>query len=183
MKTSSQGERVRMMRPNLKDLPQWELPKGFRSSWYCPGDEAHWMTIQGQAEQYHSITREVFSREFENNAEELSRRQCFLWEGNEPVGTATAWFEKTALGIALGRIHWVAIRPQWQGRGLSKPLMSITLLRLLALGHDRAVLGTAASRVAAISLYQKCGFLPQIHDPKEEKVWRKIESQIATFPR
>ncbi len=55
------------------------------------------------------------------------------------------------------RIHWVAIAPAYQGRGLAKPLVAAACLRLRALGHVWAYLTTSTSRLPAVSLYTKFG--------------------------
>jgi GNAT superfamily N-acetyltransferase len=52
----------------------------------------------------------------------------------------------------------VAILPDYQGRGLSKPLLSQALRRLWELGHTRAYLTTSAERMVALRLYERFGF-------------------------
>lgn len=69
------------------------------------------------------------------------------------------------LRLDHGRLHWLAIHPDWQGRGLAKPLISAALT-LLAQHHDSAYLMTQIERQAAIHLYQKFGFEPVIDPPE-----------------
>ncbi len=37
---------VAMIRPDLNDLPDFELPSGYAIHWYNKGDEKHWIFIQ-----------------------------------------------------------------------------------------------------------------------------------------
>jgi ribosomal protein S18 acetylase RimI-like enzyme len=89
-----------------------------------------------------------------------ARQKYLLGPGGEPIGTATAWFDAPQSGeeIGVGRVHWVAIVPEFQGRGLAKPLLDSVLQMLRVCGHTRAVLLTDTRRPAAIALYEKFGF-------------------------
>ena len=52
----------------------------------------------------------------------------------QKVATATAFYEPRDLSNA-GWLHWVAVRRDFQGNGLARPLISHTLNRLLELGY------------------------------------------------
>lgn len=51
----------------------------------------------------------------------------------------------------------MAVAPEFQGRGLAKPLLRAVLLRLKQLGHDEVVLATQSTRLAAIRLCESFG--------------------------
>jgi len=105
----------------------------------------------------------------------LAERQCFLFDpSGQAIGTASAWFDDNFDGGRIGRVHWVALLPQYQGRKLSKPLMAAVCRRLRELGHDQAYLTTLAARQAAIQLYLRFGFAPLIRNEIERAVWRQI---------
>ena len=165
---------VLMVRPTLTDLPQHSLPAGYSLRWYRPGDAAIWTAIQSVAEKFEPILATLFQKEFGDNELELARRQAFLLSphGTE-IGTATAWFNAAYRGQSYGRIHWVAIVPEFQGRKLAKPLLSAVCNRLVALGHPRAYLATATGRLPAIQLYLTFGFVPEIRDAAERLLWEK----------
>lgn len=78
----------------------------------------------------------------------------------------------------LMRVHWVAIAPCAQGRGLAKPLMTNICRRLRDLGHQRAYLTTAPERIVAINLYLKFGFVPVFKGETERAVWQEIQREI-----
>jgi len=82
----------------------------------------------------------------------------------------------------MGRVHWVAIDPEHQGRGLSKPLLSTVCNTLAAMGHDEAYLVTSSGRVAAIRLYLHFGFVPVTDAPEAAVAWAALEP-ILRSPR
>ena len=147
-----------MLRDHLDKIPDFDLPSGYHSREYRPGDEETWVSIQSAADFYNTITLELYRREFSQDPIRLSERQLYLCNSEDhTIGTATAWFGDYD-GRDYGRIHWVAIVPEFQGKGLAKPLMTVTCNRLKAMGHKRAYLTTSSARVAAINLYLKFGF-------------------------
>jgi GNAT superfamily N-acetyltransferase len=164
-----------MEREHLDDLPNYRLPAGHSIKWYEPGDEEKWVDIHLRAEKYAEVSRSVYAREFGGDIETLSRRQCFLLaEDGASIGTATAWFNDDYHGRRYGRVHWVAVVPEHQGRGLSKPLMSTVLSRMAELGHDRVYLRTSTARLPAVNLYARFGFAPSLRSPEDQKVWREL---------
>ena len=106
---------------------------------------------------------------------DLRQRQCYLLAPTgEVVGTGTAWFNNNFEGARWGRVHWLAILPEFQGRGLAKPLMTSICRRLGELGHEQVYLSTSTARPVAIGLYLKFGFEPLIQSPEDAVVWREI---------
>jgi ribosomal protein S18 acetylase RimI-like enzyme len=73
------------------------------------------------------------------------------------VGTVTAW-EGSFEGERMGRVHWLAVVPEEQGKGLGALLLSVACERLRLLGFERAYLVTSPLRTAAIRLYKRFGF-------------------------
>ncbi|GAB4564968.1 MAG: GNAT family N-acetyltransferase [Anaerolineae bacterium] len=170
---------IHMIRRDLENLPEFGLPPGFRIRWYQPGDRDTWVRIHLAAERYVTITPELFDREFGPDEAELARRQAYLCdEGGRAIGTATAWFDPAYHGQPFGRVHWVAIVPEMQGRGLSKPLLSAVCQRLKALGHERAYLVTSTARIPAIKLYLRFGFVPEIRVDEDVRAWRIVAGHI-----
>ncbi|MDH7571644.1 MAG: GNAT family N-acetyltransferase, partial [Armatimonadota bacterium] len=124
---------VIMIRENLENLPRYGLPPGYGLRTYRLGDEAHWAEIETAAGEFASTERALaqFSKEFLPFPQELASR-CFFLETKEgrAIGTATAWYHPSFRGEEYGRIHWVGIHPDFQGRGLSKPLVGAAMERL-----------------------------------------------------
>jgi GNAT superfamily N-acetyltransferase len=173
----SNNSRLKMLRENLEGIPDFTLPSGFALRWYVPGDEAFWFAIHQVADRYNSITKDLFQQQFGTNQARLAERQCYLIAPNgKAIGTATAWFGHGPELEGFGRVHWVALLPDYQGRGLSKPLLASVCTRLRELGHQRAYLSTSTERKRAIQLYLRFGFVPWIQNEPERKLWSEILS-------
>jgi len=174
---------VRMIRDDLEGLPDHSLPPGYSLRWYRPGDERHWLRIQAAADEYNEITPELFVEDFGSDPRVLGERQCFLCDSqSRPAGTATAWFDESYRGAPYGLVHWVAILPRLQGKGLSKPLMSTVMHRMRELGHDRAYIVTSAIRVPALNLYLQFGFRPEIRSQDDLDVWESLRRHLKAPP-
>ncbi len=168
-----------MQRGHLDAIPVHPLPAPFAVRWFQPGDELLWRSIQVAADPAAVITPDLFDRYFGTDRSLLVPRQCFLLaEQGEVIGTATAWFEECWEGGNWGRIHWVAIRPPYQGRGLAKPLLTIVCQRLRELGHTRAFLRTEPWRLPAIQLYLSFGFVPWIRCAEEAAAWQGVSARL-----
>jgi GNAT superfamily N-acetyltransferase len=175
MNTVAKNIPIRMTRANLNDLQAFALPDSFSLRWYRPGDEAHWMRIQLAADHFNQFTPKLFRAQFGLDEILLSQRQCYLLNPlAEVVGTGTAWFNDDFEGARWGRVHWMAIAPEFQGRGFGSALLTAICQRLRELGHKRAYLTTSTARVAAIRLYRKFGFEPLIRNVGDERVWRDL---------
>lgn len=171
---------VCMVRRTLTNLPEAAPPAGWSVRWYQPGDEGTWLRIQLAAERQHAITPELFRQQFGHDESSLTERQCFLLTPDRnAVGTATAWFDDAFEGARWGRVHWVAIGPEHQGRGLGGALMTAVCQRLHELGHERAFLRTAANRVPAVRLYLRFGFEPHPRTAEEERLWPEILARLG----
>jgi GNAT superfamily N-acetyltransferase len=170
---------VSMIREHLEDIPQFPVPPGFSVRWFQDGDESIWRQIQSAAEDHFEIAPDLFAEEFGSDTSILNERMCFLCDSREqPIGTATAWFDEDYAGLPHGRVHWVAVIPEMQGKGLSKPLMTIVCNRLRELGHERAYLGTATVRFQAIRLYSEFGFVAEIKDDQDRAIWDELEQKL-----
>jgi GNAT superfamily N-acetyltransferase len=153
--------RLRMECHDLNAVPRHTLPPPFSLRRFRPGDIDTWFHIESAAERYQPITRALFEHQFGTDPDLLAQRQFYLCDPHgHAIGTATAWFDTSDPARNWGRVHWVAILPTWQGRGLSKPLLAAVCERLRQLGHVRAYLMTETVRTTAISLYRQFGFVP-----------------------
>ncbi len=172
-----------MLRPNLEEIPQFGLPDGFRLRRYKPGDERAWYRIHRLADHHEPVTPDLFARRFGSDSATLQARQLFLLAASgHLIGTATAWQGEDPRNSAaiIGRVHYVAIIPEFQGRGLAKSLMTAVLERLKELGHKTAYLATASGRLPAINLYLRFGFKPVVREPSEAAAWDYIRRQLAS---
>jgi GNAT superfamily N-acetyltransferase len=165
---------VLMLCPSLDDFPQYAVPHPFTIRWYQAGDEQHWLAIKARSDHFHHADLAYYLNTYGANAHLLPERQAFLCDRDaRPIGTTTAWFEDFA-GQRYGKVNWVCIVPEAQGQGLAKPLLSVIGQRLRLLGHSRALLYTLTTRLPAIDLYQKFGFVPCVRHAADREAWDEI---------
>ncbi len=170
---------VMMERDHLKDVPCYQLPSEYSVKWFEPGDEQAWVDIHRRAEAHVDVSLEIYRRVFGDDEQALRARQCFLFDAQQlPIATATAWYDNDFHGNVYGRLHWVAVVPRCQGRGLSKPLLTIVFSRMVKLGYDRAYLRTSTSRLRAIDLYKKFGFTPSLRTAEDREVWQQLNGKL-----
>jgi len=168
-----------MIRKDLDNLPSFSCPDGFALRYFRPGEQHHWARIEHLADEFPDEGQALyhFEEEFGNHLESMAERCFFLVNArDEPIGTATAWYGELN-GEAYGRVHWVAIEPEYQGRKLAKPLLSAVLARL-ARDHQRALLDTQTTSYRAVNLYLDFGFEPYPVRDSCREGWELMEQVL-----
>ena len=136
------------MRPGLPDrsvpfynlilrLDHWQrrdpvLPEGFRLRFYQPGDEAAWAALEYGIGDFdpQEEARAYFVQTYGSHAQDLARRCLFAVDGGGRVaGTCSAWRDPRG-GGEVASLHWLAVSPEAQGRGLGKALCREALFRV-----------------------------------------------------
>lgn len=166
---------VRMLREHMDDIPDIPFPEGFGIRNFHFGEGDIWERIQQAAEQFHLIDNNLFIKEFGNNLFEMNDRSFFIIRDDEEIGTITAWWKLNLRNKEWGMIHWVAIYPDYQGKGLAKPAMSVAMKRLKQ-SHERAMLRTYSRSIAAIKVYLDFGFYPDLETENSQEAWTDVAS-------
>lgn len=166
-----------MVNRDLAGVPECPPPPGYRLRWYQPGDEREWTRIHRLADELTEVSDDLFPQRFGTDPVRLGERQCYLEEGGEVVGTATAWFDDRFEGERWGRVHWVAVVPSRQGKGYARLLVSAVCRRIRELGDSKAYLATQPERWRAVRLYRGFGFEPLIRNASEEALWRLVRER------
>lgn len=151
-----------MTRPRELPIAEHPLPGGFSLTFYQEGDEEAWAAIETAVDEFEHEEEAItyFNKTFAPYPEALKKRMIFITtESGKKVGTATAWWKETEDGTRYPLVHWVAIKPKYQGKGLSKPLTSKVLQVLQDLeDNSPMVLHTQTWSHIAIRLYERFGF-------------------------
>lgn len=148
----------------VKDLPVTEqhLPDGFHFEFYQEGDELEWAAIETAVAEFDDETQalDYFKRKFAPYPQELKQRMLFVTDpSGEKVGTCSAWWKESSSGNRYPLVHWVAVKPGYQGKGIAKAMMIRTLEVLQNLEDTSPIyLHTQTWSHVAIHLYQKLGF-------------------------
>jgi GNAT superfamily N-acetyltransferase len=175
---------ITMVRETLDDIPEFALPPGHSFRLYTEGDEKTFDDVWLDADALGQAEPGLFEKEFRANIGAVPERMYFVvGPDGTAIATATAWFNDDFEGARWGVVHWVAVRRAYQGRGLSKPLISRVLSRMKELGHDKAYLITQTARLPAISLYMKFGFEPFIKKAEDAGNWKEVRANLAKAGR
>lgn len=95
----------------------------------------------------------------------------FIDYNGEHIGTVTSFvFKETG----IGDMHWVGIRKDFRGKGLSKYLSYIVMKTLRDRGVPYVSLTTSESRPAAVKSYLTSGFLPVEYDEGMQERWENV---------
>lgn len=169
---------LKMVRDDLLDIPQFDLPDGYRICFYRKGDEHHWASIEASVDEFKHKAEalEHFQKEFGSYKNEMEKRCLFIEnEAGEKIATTTAWYgDLQRNGELIGRIHWVGVMPAYQGKKLAKPLLTAAM-NILAAHHSKAYLTTQTTSFQAVNMYLNYGFKPYITDTVYEEGWRLME--------
>lgn len=158
---------VAMQRETLTAEPvSFAPPYSLRG--YVPGDVATWLALHEATGVYPPLDVAFYRRQFPSP---VDGRQFFVLYGDEPVATGTAWHGEPSRTADWGRLHWIAVHPQHQRRGLGLMLCRHLLAVLRDVGCRGAYLTTGSENQAAIALYEELGFIPWIRTREEEAFW------------
>lgn len=151
-----------MVRPRELPVTEFSLPEGFSIVSFQEGDQFKWAEIETAVGEFEDTEEALnyFNRTFAPYPDKLEKRMLFIQtDSGEKIGTATAWWKETDNHTRFPLVHWVAIKPDYQGKGLSKALTSNILSVLKELeNHPSIVLHTQTWSHKAIRLYEKFGF-------------------------
>lgn len=141
------------------------LPIGYHFAFFDDNID-DWIRIHLESLEFTSYERgkKIFHDFYDYFIDELEKRCFFIVEDstNKKIGTATiSLLEKSEFGYDAV-IDWLAISRDYQGRGLSKPLISRAISLAFELGHNKILLHTQTTTWLAAKLYLDFGFSPLV---------------------
>ncbi len=152
---------VLMHRKSNTPLPPVVLPEGYSFVPFQAGDEKAWAQIETSVLEFDSEIDALlyFQKTYLPYLAELERRCIFIQsDAGEKVATATAWWNYTG-NRRDPWVHWVAVKPHYQGKGLGKAIVAEIVRRMVEMEGDRDFyLHTQTWSHKAIKIYQKAGF-------------------------
>ncbi|MEV6758739.1 mycothiol synthase [Streptomyces sp. NPDC051214] len=153
---------LRQMRRPLGDLdlPAPVLPEGVSVRPFVPGqDDAAWLAVNADAFAHHPEQGSLTQRDLDDRKAEpwFDPAGFFLAEKDgELVGFH---WTKVHADEGLGEVYVLGVRSGAQGGGLGKALTTIGLDHLAAAGLPTAMLYVDADNKAAVSVYERLGFV------------------------
>ena len=181
-----------MLARSLDNLPEYILPPGYRFVRYRPGDRDEWIRIEQSAREFGSFEEgeEAWERYYGGRESELPGRMIFIEaENGEKAATACAMYDvfgRDRSGSAW--LHWVSVRREYQGRGLSKPLIAEAFRIMRSLGYDRTVVPTQTNTWLAVKVYLDLGCRPipenAVHSAMGWRIVRTLTGHpaLSEFP-
>lgn len=170
----------------LDGLPEYSLPVGYSFAFYQPGDKDAWIRIEKSAKEFSSYRQglEAWGRYYGTREGELPGRMVFIKNAEgEKVATATAFYDIFGdSGPDTGWLHWVAVCRGYQGKGLSKPLVSYVLGLMQGFGCTRAMIPTQTSTWLACKVYLDLGFLPESKNAAGSRAGWEIVKALSGHP-
>jgi len=167
-----------MIRTHLRDIPQVPFPEGFSIRPMRPGEGGLWEDIWRDAQEYAPFGVGLYESEFSADPQATGYRSYMIVDAKDvAVGTISAWYHRNYHGQEVGVIHWVAVRPAYQGRGMGRAAMSYALNQL-ARWHTCAMLNTQTKRLAAIKVYLDFGFRPDLEHEGALEAWRELKAKL-----
>lgn len=159
---------------------KYELPDGFHFEFYRDGEEMDWVNIHIESGEFTSIERGLmhFHDFYDSFIDELDKRCIFIVDDKtgEKIGTATVSLLNEYEYGYNAAIDWVAIKKNYQGRGLSKALISRFIELANDLGHDKVILHTQTTTWLAAKIYLDYGF--EILNKDEVQGWSILKTLI-----
>ena len=172
------ARQLRMVRPNLEDLPELELPAGYGMRTYRKGDEGHWARIISDS----FGGRERTAQDTENEITEkrcfYSRRFYFATHHGVPVGTACAW-RQSVDEKDVGYVHMVGVVAEHTGHKLGKWVSLAVLSYFRDNGFKCSMLDTDDFRIPAIKTYLNLGFIPVYVEEGQPERWSDIFEKLG----
>lgn len=153
--------RIILKRESGTHVPDYPLPEGYRFEFFKSGDEEAWAKIETSVLEFENEEKalEYFRSKYIPLIDELKKRTLFVVnEHDEKIATITAWYDMID-GVRHPFMHWVACKPEYQGRGIGKALISRgTSLMCLLEGDVDMYIPTQTWSHRAIRIYRWAGF-------------------------
>lgn len=153
-----------LLENDLDNITEYTLPDGYHFEFYQDGDRDAWIEIEKSAKEFSSYDEglSAWNRYYSGKENELKSRMVFVVNNQgEKVATGTSFYDINGKDKSgAGWLHWVAVKREYQGKGLSKPLISYVLNVMKALGYIHAKIPTQTNTWLAVKIYLDLGFRP-----------------------
>ena len=201
---------VVVIRENGSILRPYPLPAGYHFAIFTPADEESWVRLQAEVTHVENCAqgKRIFREEFLMAGEEIPCKDCpgyaetvrrtvlIKADNGDLVGAATLWTGDT-FGQIWQRVHWVAVHPEHQGKGLAKCMIARMLELYGELGCQSPIyLTTQTKTYRAVRVYAQMGFVPYMggkpvnwlfqsdlpqesFEEENEAAWQLIRQKLA----
>jgi ribosomal protein S18 acetylase RimI-like enzyme len=152
---------MKLDRDKVPGKSELELPDGYHFRFFKNGDESPWAELECSVMEFEVKEKaiEYFTKDYLPYLAELEKRCVFITDSRgKIIATATAWWVDCD-GKRQASLHWVAVHPDHQGRGLGKYVVNKALSLFPDLETNLDVyLHTQTWSHVAVEMYYKLGF-------------------------
>ncbi|MFF0224792.1 mycothiol synthase [Streptomyces sp. NPDC004629] len=153
---------LRQMRRPLTglQLPEPRLPEGVTVRTFVPGrDDAAWLAVNAAAFAHHPEQGSLTQRDLDDRKAEPWFDPAGFFLAERAGHLVGFHWTKVHAEEQLGEVYVLGVAPGAQGGGLGKALTTIGLRHLAAQGLPTAMLYVDADNTAAVSVYERLGFV------------------------
>lgn len=182
---------------NPTGYPHCPLPRGYELRMYEPGMEKDWAELQASVEHMDTAEEALaqFTKELAPDQETLKNRAFFVYSPEGKLAASAILWYGNHFGRKLARVHWVAVAPAEQGKGLCKALMTV----LMDLYHKNELTGgmyltSQTWSYKALNIYRQFGFKPYTgpqlpgwkpstddYEQETREAWDMIEKKLKAY--
>jgi len=159
-----------------KSLPEVNIPEGYVLRTYIPGDEKRFyelMDLSGWAN--------WDDKKLEPWKKKLLPDCWFMIiheESEKIIATAMGLHDHQHWHGIAAQFGWLACDPKHRGKGLGLAISAAVIRRAYEIGFKHIWLGSEDYRLAALKIYFKLGFIPELYDDTIQSRWENICKQI-----
>jgi mycothiol synthase len=165
-----QPQQLHMVKLNMSDIPEANIPDGFELRVLKPDEKTKWENICNQAFTWENH----FSSIIEEKAGYVEDGVFVIVDGDKIIATGTALCTHEHPD-GYGYVHMIAVDKNYSGKKLGYEITAAVLRRLRDDGFEKAELNTDDFRIPAIKSYCKLGFIPDLScDETIRERWEKI---------
>lgn len=164
-----QSPQLVMLKSSLSELPSVQLPQGYTSRTFQPGDEKAWENIIGQ-----SFNKPYLFDTLDGDDQFRPERIFFICYDGTPVATASAWWQEQWGSEDTGYLHMVGALPDHTGKKLGYAVSLLAMHRMVEENRLRVILQTDDFRIPAIKSYLRLGYEPKIVHPNQIERWKLL---------
>jgi len=167
-----------LLRPDLENIAESELSDGYAEISNNDSLLGEWVSLLDKVFPETGYTIDRVRHLLESDDWNINRVK--LVAGNcEIVALSMAWHE-AELWLHSGFVYWVAVLPEHQSQGLGTFVLNKVLKQIKSEGFDNAVTYTEESRLPAVRMYLKNGFVPLITGTvlDEWERWQRVADAL-----
>lgn len=168
----AQKPQLRMGLADFDRLPPLALPDGCSVRPYRTGDERAWAALLQENGELGAWSVERAEAAFQGGSRVWRESIHFVFCAERPVATACVQLHDADPRVP--ELGWVAVAPDQRGRGLGRAVSLAVLHFMREQGYERCFLRTDDHRLAAIRLYLRLGFEPDMSQESYPARWQAV---------